>query len=49
MEFLTMNRPNLPPILNTKEYKSLVEKYNKDEEKQQKPQKKSVKKEFNQQ
>ena len=24
----------LPPILNTKEYKSLVEKYNKQEEKQ---------------
>ena len=27
---------NLPPILNTKEYKSLVEKYNKQEEKEQK-------------
>ena len=35
MESLTMNRPNLPPILNTKEYKSLVEKYNQQEEKQQ--------------
>ena len=29
-----MNRPTLPPILNTQEYRSLVEKYNKDEEKQ---------------
>ena len=26
---VTENRPELPPILNTKEYKSLVEKYNK--------------------
>ena len=32
LQFLTMNRPKLPPILNTKEYKSLVEKYNKQEE-----------------
>ena len=29
-----MNRPELPPILNTKEYKSLVEKYKQEEEKQ---------------
>ena len=29
-----MNRPKLPPILNTKEYQSLVEKYNKQEQKQ---------------
>ena len=28
-----MNRPELPPILDTKEHKSLVEKYMKDEEK----------------
>ena len=34
MELVTMNRPNLPPILNTKEYKSLVEKYNEQGEKQ---------------
>ena len=31
---LTMNKSNLPPILNTKEYKSLVEKYNEQDEKQ---------------
>ena len=31
-----MNRPELPPILNTKEYKSLVEKYKEEEEKQRK-------------
>ena len=31
-----MKQSNLSPILNTKDYKSLVEKYNKDEEKQQK-------------
>jgi len=30
-----MNKPDLPPILNTKEYKSLVEKYKQEEEKQQ--------------
>ena len=30
-----MNKSNLLPILNTKEYKSLVEKYNQQEEKQQ--------------
>ena len=29
-----MNTPELPPILNTKEYKSLVEKYKQEEEKQ---------------
>ena len=29
-----MNRPDLPPILNTKDYKSLVEKYKEEEEKQ---------------
>jgi hypothetical protein len=29
-----MNRPELPPILNTNEYKSLVEKYNEEEERQ---------------
>ena len=29
-----MNRPELPPILNTKEYKSLVEKYKQEDEKQ---------------
>ena len=29
-----MNKSNLPPILNTKEYQSLVEKYNKEEQKQ---------------
>ena len=29
-----MNRPTLPPILNTKEYESLVEKYKQEEEKQ---------------
>ena len=29
-----MNRPTLPPILNTKEYESLVEKYNQQEVKQ---------------
>ena len=28
-----MNKPQLPPILNTKEYKSLVQKYNEQEEK----------------
>ena len=27
-----MNRPNLPPILNTKEYKMLQDKYNKEDE-----------------
>ena len=27
-----MNRPELPPILNTKEYESLVEKYKQEEE-----------------
>ena len=26
-----MTRPNLPPILNTKEYKSLVQKYKEEE------------------
>ena len=26
---MTINSPNLPPILTTKEYKSLQEKYNK--------------------
>ena len=31
-----MNKSNLPPILNTKEYKSLVEKYNEQEENQRK-------------
>ena len=31
-----MNNSNLPPILNTKEYKSLVEKYNEEEQKQRK-------------
>ena len=31
-----MNRPELPPILNTKEYQSLVEKYNEQEERQRK-------------
>ena len=29
-----MNKSNLPPILNIKEYQSLVEKYNKEEQKQ---------------
>ena len=29
-----MNKSNLPPILNTKGYKSLVEKYNEQDEKQ---------------
>ena len=29
-----MNKPELPPILNTKEYKSLVEKYKEEEERQ---------------
>ena len=29
-----MNKPELPPILNTKEYESLVEKYKQEEEKQ---------------
>ena len=29
-----MNRSELPPILNTKEYESLVEKYKHEEEKQ---------------
>ena len=29
-----MNRPELSPILTTKEYESLVEKYKKEEEKQ---------------
>ena len=29
-----MNVPNLPPILNTNEYESLVEKYKQEEEKQ---------------
>ena len=29
-----MNNPNLPPILNTQEYKSLVEKYQQEEQKQ---------------
>ena len=28
-----MNKPELPPILNTKEYKSLVEKYQQQEQK----------------
>ena len=31
-----MNSSNLPPILNTKEYKSLVERYKEEEEKQRK-------------
>ena len=31
-----MNNSNLPPILNTKEYKSLVERYKEEEEKQRK-------------
>jgi len=31
-----MNQSNLPPILNTKEYKSLVERYKEEEEKQRK-------------
>ena len=31
---LTMNKPELPPILNTKEYESLVEKYKQEEERQ---------------
>ena len=31
-----MNRPNLPPILNTKAYQSLVDKYKQEEEKQRK-------------
>ena len=31
-----MNNPDLPPILNTKEYKSLVEKYKQEEERQRK-------------
>ena len=30
-----MNRPELPPILNTKEYNSLVDKYKQEEEKQE--------------
>ncbi len=29
-----MNKPELPPILNSKEYKSLQEKYNKQDEKE---------------
>ena len=29
-----MNKPELPPILNTKEYESLVEKYKQEEERQ---------------
>ena len=29
-----MNNPELPPMLNAKEYKSLVEKYKQEEEKQ---------------
>ena len=29
-----MNKPKLPPILNTKEYKSLVQKYNEQEQKE---------------
>ena len=29
-----MKRPVLPPILNTKEYKSLVQKYNEQEKKE---------------
>ena len=33
-QFLTMNKPKLPPILNTKEYKSLVQKYNEQEKKE---------------
>ena len=28
-----MNKPELPPILNTQEYKSLVEKYQQEEQK----------------
>ena len=31
-----MNRPELPPILDTKEYKSLVEKYKDEEERKRK-------------
>ena len=31
-----MNKANLPPILNTKDNKSLVEKYNEEVEKQRK-------------
>ena len=31
-----MNQSNLPPILNTKDYKSLVERYKEEEEKQRK-------------
>ena len=31
-----MNQPDLPPILNTKDYKSLVERYKEEEEKQRK-------------
>ena len=31
---MTKYKTNLPPILNTKEYKSLVQKYNEQEEKQ---------------
>ena len=32
-QLLTMNNPELPPMLNAKEYKSLVEKYKTDQEK----------------
>ena len=31
---MTKNKTDLPPILNTKEYKSLVEKYNAQEQKE---------------
>ena len=30
-----MNKPELPPILNTKEYKSLVQKYKQEEKDKQ--------------
>ena len=34
-QFLTMNRPKLPPILTTKEYESLVQKYKQEEKDKQ--------------
>ena len=39
-----MNKPELPPILNTKEYTSLVEKYNQEEERQSKIRAEEIKK-----